>query len=84
MPQVAYQRCSQEVFEAWMKQLCVDDPLIDVRAGWRFDALTQQAFMDLYKKLDVESEGGENTEELGAAPKSKSAPKAAATNACPF
>lgn len=41
LPQVAYQRCSQEVFEAWMKQLCVEDPLIDVRAGWRFDALSQ-------------------------------------------
>ena len=37
MPCVPYQRCSQEVFEAWMKRLCEDDPLIDVRSGWRFD-----------------------------------------------
>ena len=50
----------------------------------RFDALTQAAFLDLYKKLDAEADGGENTEELGAAPKSKSAPKAATSNACPF
>ncbi len=43
MPCVPYQRCSQEVFEAWMKRLCEDDPLIDVRSGWRFDTLTQDA-----------------------------------------
>ncbi|MFN0305378.1 MAG: FAD-dependent monooxygenase [Burkholderiales bacterium] len=41
MPCVPYQRCSQEVFEAWMKRLCEDDPLIDVRSGWRFDTLVQ-------------------------------------------
>ncbi len=43
MPCVPYQRCSQEVFEAWMKRLCEDDPLVDVRSGWRFDTLTQDA-----------------------------------------
>ncbi len=43
MPCVPYQRCSQEVFEAWMKRLCEDDPLIDVRSGWCFDTLTQDA-----------------------------------------
>jgi 2-polyprenyl-6-methoxyphenol hydroxylase-like FAD-dependent oxidoreductase len=43
MPAVPYQRCSQEVFEAWMKRLCEADPLIDVRSGWRFDSLTQDA-----------------------------------------
>ena len=41
MPCVPYQRCSQEVFEAWMKRLCEDDPLIDLRSGWRFDTLAQ-------------------------------------------
>lgn len=34
----------------------------------RFDALTQSAFLDLYKKLDADIDGGENTESLGAAP----------------
>jgi MoxR-like ATPase len=54
----------------------------------RFDALTQAAFLDLYKKLDVVADGGENTENLGAAPAGATAPAApapaAAGNACPF
>ena len=41
LPREPYQRLSQEVFEAWLKQLCEADPLIDVRSGWRFDALDQ-------------------------------------------
>jgi MoxR-like ATPase len=47
----------------------------------RFDALTQAAFLDLYKKLDAAADGGENTEALGAAPK---AATKASNNACPF
>ena len=51
----------------------------------RFDALTQAAFLDLYKKLDVVADGGENTENLGAAPAGATAPAAdPAGNACPF
>jgi MoxR-like ATPase len=46
----------------------------------RFDTLTQQAFMDLYKKLDAEADGGENTEGLGEAPKMKTE----GNNDCPF
>lgn len=41
MPQVPYQRCSQAIFEAWLKRLCEDDPLITVHSGWRFDDLVQ-------------------------------------------
>jgi len=41
MPQEPYQRLSQEIFEAWLKRRCEEDPLIEVRSGWRFDALTQ-------------------------------------------
>ncbi len=48
----------------------------------RFDALTQSAFLDLYKKLDADAEGGENTENLGAAP--TAATKKANDNSCPF
>jgi MoxR-like ATPase len=47
----------------------------------RFDALTQAAFLDLYKKLDVQADGGLNTENLGAAPV---AATAAGDNKCPF
>ena len=48
----------------------------------RFDALTQAAFLDLYKKLDVQADGGMNTENLGAAP--VAAATAAGDNKCPF
>jgi len=43
LPAVPYQRCSQEVFEAWLKRRCEAHPLITVRSGWRFDALAQDA-----------------------------------------
>ena len=41
MPREPYQRGSQELFEAWLKKLCEQDPLIDVISGVRFDDLTQ-------------------------------------------
>jgi FAD-dependent monooxygenase len=43
LPAVPYQRGSQVIFEAWLKRLCEQDPLIDVRSGWRFDALVQDS-----------------------------------------
>jgi FAD-dependent monooxygenase len=42
-PSQAWQRCSQELFEAWMKALCVADPLIDVQSGTRLESITQDA-----------------------------------------
>jgi MoxR-like ATPase len=50
----------------------------------RFDALTQAAFLDLYKKLDVQADGGLNTENLGAAPVAAATATAAGDNKCPF
>ncbi|MEO7404986.1 MAG: FAD-dependent monooxygenase [Burkholderiales bacterium] len=43
LPSEPYQRCSQEVFEAWMKKLCEANPLIEVRSGWRLDSLAQDS-----------------------------------------
>jgi 2-polyprenyl-6-methoxyphenol hydroxylase-like FAD-dependent oxidoreductase len=43
LPREPYQRGSQEVFEAWLKGLCEQDPLIDVISGARFDDLVQDA-----------------------------------------
>ena len=43
MPREPYQRCSQEVFEAWLKRNCEQDPLITVHSGWHFDSLEQDA-----------------------------------------
>jgi hypothetical protein len=54
----------------------------------RFDAATRASFIDLYKKLDATVTGGENTEDLGAAPTSATAATAATSNTdpnkCPF
>jgi 2-polyprenyl-6-methoxyphenol hydroxylase-like FAD-dependent oxidoreductase len=36
-PALAWQRCSQAIFEAMMMRRCHADPLIDVRQGWRLD-----------------------------------------------
>lgn len=56
----------------------------------RFDPGTRQAMIDLYRKLDASSDGGENKEPLGEAPTAPTAPKTATTpttanpNAVPF
>jgi MoxR-like ATPase len=52
----------------------------------RFDAATRASFIDLYKKLDATVTGGENTEDLGAAPTSATADAAPAVgnSKCPF
>jgi 2-polyprenyl-6-methoxyphenol hydroxylase-like FAD-dependent oxidoreductase len=36
-------RCSLIIFEAWMKQKCLDQPLIDFRTGWTFQSHTEDA-----------------------------------------
>lgn len=40
-PLEPYQRLSQEVFEAWMKKVCEANPSVDVRFGWKLDALNE-------------------------------------------
>lgn len=42
-PLEPYQRISQEVFEAWMKRVCDDHPLIDVRFGWKLESIKEVA-----------------------------------------
>lgn len=42
-PLEPYQRISQEVFEAWMKSVCDDHPLIDVRFGWKLESIKEAA-----------------------------------------
>jgi FAD-dependent monooxygenase len=34
-PREAWQRISQVHFEAWLKKICEEDPMIDVRFGWK-------------------------------------------------
>lgn len=40
-PLEPYQRLSQEIFEAWMKKVCEANPLVDVRFGWKLDAINE-------------------------------------------
>jgi len=41
LPREPYQRCSQAIFEAWLKEVCIGNPLIDVRSGWRCDSVEE-------------------------------------------
>lgn len=35
------QRCSQIIFETWMKRKCLEQPLIDCRFGYEFQSLVE-------------------------------------------
>lgn len=41
MPREPYQRCSQVIFEAWLKPICEANPLIDTYFGYKFEELTE-------------------------------------------
>ncbi len=41
LPLEPYQRLSQAVFEAWLKTVCDEDPLIDARFGWRVESVEE-------------------------------------------
>ncbi|EXJ79164.1 hypothetical protein A1O3_08665 [Capronia epimyces CBS 606.96] len=43
MPREPYQRCSQVVFEAWLKPICEKNPLIQTLFGYKFEELIEQA-----------------------------------------
>ncbi|KAK5064728.1 hypothetical protein LTR84_000562 [Exophiala bonariae] len=41
MPREPYQRCSQAIFEAWLKPRIEADPMITARFGMKFETLTE-------------------------------------------
>lgn len=41
MPREPYQRCSQAIFEAWLKPSIQENPLIETHFGWKFESLTE-------------------------------------------
>lgn len=43
MPREPYQRCSQAIFEAWLKPKIQDNPLIETHFGWKLDSLDESA-----------------------------------------
>jgi FAD-dependent monooxygenase len=42
MPREAYLRCSQVIFEAWLKPICERNPLITTFFGCKFEELTEE------------------------------------------
>jgi 2-polyprenyl-6-methoxyphenol hydroxylase-like FAD-dependent oxidoreductase len=42
MPREPYQRCSQAIFEAWLKPKIQAEPLIDSYFGMRFEGLVEE------------------------------------------
>lgn len=38
MPREPYQRCSQSIFEAWLKNRIKDEPLIEMHFGLKFES----------------------------------------------
>jgi 2-polyprenyl-6-methoxyphenol hydroxylase-like FAD-dependent oxidoreductase len=40
-PLEPWQRLSQSIFERWLKGLCEQDPLIELRYGWRVDSVEE-------------------------------------------
>lgn len=41
MPREPYQRCSQAIFEAWLKPRIEADPLITAKFGLKFESLVE-------------------------------------------
>ncbi|KAH7037082.1 FAD binding domain-containing protein [Microdochium trichocladiopsis] len=41
MPREPYQRCSQAIFEAWLKKRILAEPLIDTRYGHKFESFKE-------------------------------------------
>ncbi|PVH95457.1 hypothetical protein DM02DRAFT_149202 [Periconia macrospinosa] len=41
MPQEPYQRCSQAIFEAWLKPKLEANPLVETHFGWKFESLVE-------------------------------------------
>lgn len=40
-PREPWQRISQAIFERWLKAICDDDPLIDLRFGWKVTSVEE-------------------------------------------
>lgn len=43
MPREPYQRCSQAIFEAWLKPKIQEHALIEAHFGWKFESLVESA-----------------------------------------
>lgn len=57
MPREPYQRCSQAIFEAWLKPKIQAEPLIDSYFGMSFESLTEE--VDGVTSILVDAASGE-------------------------
>lgn len=58
-PLEPWQRLSQAIFEKWLKGICDEDPLIDVRFGWKVESVREEK--DGVKTTVTNSETGIST-----------------------
>jgi FAD-dependent monooxygenase len=42
-PREPWQRISQAIFEKWLRNICDEDPLIDLRYGWKVTSVAEEA-----------------------------------------
>lgn len=54
-PREPWQRISQAVFEKWLKAICDDDPLIELRFGWKVESVSEKT--DIVSVSVVDPEG---------------------------
>jgi FAD-dependent monooxygenase len=55
LPLEPWQRISQEVFEAWLKEKCDDNPMIDVRFGWNVESAEELETSAKLSAINVET-----------------------------
>ena len=51
-PREPWQRLSQAIFEKWLKAICDEDPLIDLRYGWKVDSVEENVDQVLTTVID--------------------------------
>lgn len=61
MPQEPWQRVSQAIFERWLKNICDDDPLIDLHYGFRVDSVEEEEEDGVAKTTVIDVDTGEST-----------------------
>lgn len=56
MPREPYLRCSQVLFEAWLKPICQKNPLIETHFGYKFEELSEENDFVLSTLIDLKNE----------------------------
>ncbi|QYS95534.1 FAD_binding_3 domain-containing protein [Trichoderma simmonsii] len=59
LPLEPWMRISQVIFESWLKDVCVEDPLVDIRSGWK--ATSAKENDDGVEVTAIDAKTGEET-----------------------